>query len=320
MGECDTDFHATPADQEYDVVGHPDDDASFTLAIHAAYMRKQLFRLMAQLRKELAQYDGAPDHYPIWLDPMSPREPALLRSITNLMRKLDSYSFTPCESAFKDFANSAHEYEEDVGWQLFSYYDFGFDILKELLGPSRAEAVEPYLMAIEDYLLAEARAMFGIDAGSDTEDPLAAGPLGVDSYTGSDTYTPQISLLEARAFLGIDADDSASETEEQDPATELQLAAARTFFGLDGDESEQRTDTSLHPTKVVWADLVDTETDDDGNYDLEWEKLHSRDWERVATSSHIRTEGAARPAAQEKKPRRRRRRRKGLAGLVPAPS
>ncbi|CAK0838355.1 unnamed protein product [Prorocentrum cordatum] len=161
-------------------------------------------------------------------------------------------------------------------------------------------------------------------------------------------------LAEARALLGIDADDSASEAEEQDDdvdadaAYEAALAEARVLFEL-GDDlfvfAAKLTDDEPHevavengdgarkvPVRVAGADLEDSPSE----YDEEWEQVYARDWAKVATTSRLPAAKAADPPDQSRRaatrraqrPRRRRRagaqpasrrsRRESLAAALPA--
>ncbi|CAK0898437.1 unnamed protein product, partial [Prorocentrum cordatum] len=147
------------------------------------------------------------------------------------------------------------------------------------------------------------------------------------------------------ALLGLDADDSASEAEEQDLEEQSDYADAdkadeaalteRVLFELDGDafatkqaddsdaEAEESHEVVVEdgdagrrvPLRVAWADLEDSPSE----YDDEWEQMRVRDWAKVATASHIPAAGAAdRPdrsrcdaTPRALRLRRRRRRRAG---------
>ncbi|CAK0901289.1 unnamed protein product, partial [Prorocentrum cordatum] len=87
--------------------------------------------------------------------------------------------------------------------------------------------------------------LFAIEAQAMLKARALLGIDADDSASEPEEQDPeeQITLLEARALLGIDADDSASEAEEQDPVEEdddlfaAKLAEARALLGIDADYS-----------------------------------------------------------------------------------
>lgn len=187
VGECDPDlyywFHVYQATACDAVCLHPDDDW-ISLAVHATYMQAELSRLMAKLMDELAFFDGAPERRPTWLDDDDDVEPALLRTIRSLVRKLDSYSFTLEEQAL-DFDYWTVECEREADWVLLSgpntkrcpqYFDYGIDRLLDLLGPLQSDAFTSDLEALRDYLVLEAREFLRIDRSDDASSAM----LGLD--------------------------------------------------------------------------------------------------------------------------------------------
>ena len=78
----------------------------------------------------------------------------------------------------------------------------------------------------------------------------------------------------------------------------------------------QKAESLPVPLRVEWADLEDSESE----YDDEWERMHTRDWDKVTTTSHLPTAAAASPPAQSGSAAKRRgQRQRRQAGAQPAP-
>ena len=149
--------------------------------------------------------------------------------------------------------------------------------------------------------------------------------------------TPAPSQAGARSILGLDSDyqpidgyDSEGEAVDSDDARPLSSRGTRSYLGLEDNDSEGddtaadgddaiswwRTSAAIAapPVRVLWADLADTESE----YDTDWEEVHSRDWTRVATASHLRAKGPA--GSKARRQRRTRGRRERQASLDHAAS
>jgi len=167
---------------------------------------------------------------------------------------------------------------------------------------------------------------YGDDANEDSEG---------EAIDGDDARS--LSSRGARSILGLDSDyqpidgyDSEGEAVDSDDARSLSSRGARSILGLEDNDSEGddaaadgddaiswwRTSAAIAapPVRVLWADLADTESE----YDTDWEEVHSRDWTRVATESHLRAEGPA--GSKARRQRRTRRRRERQASLDHAAS
>ena len=113
---------------------------------------------------------------------------------------------TPSQSDLEDSANT-RAHENEGGAILCS--DMGISKLRALLEPSRAEAVEDYLVAVEEYLMGAARALLGLDDdesedGNDTTAlPLRMARADLEDYVSD--CEPEREKLHLRGWSRVAA-------------------------------------------------------------------------------------------------------------------